>query len=214
MPWGGLANTTWRWMKHCWKKSRAMAAPISASIAGTLQHSPWDGINRTRSTTFRSCAGPPVDKLCGMSTSSHTPPSRLSRCLGHSGKRIVRSTLDSREHCGLWPWRRYSLRLIRPSAHPPSCFAPPVGGEILVSGRKLVGSAQVRRGEAFLQHGSILLDGTQPGGGAETTMASALGRSVCFDELAGAIIVTWGEPFLQSDRPTVRPSDIASLVLR
>jgi len=80
----------------------------------------------------------------------------------------------------------------------------------------------VRRGEAFLQHGSILLDGTQPGGGAETTMASALGRPVCFDELAGAIIVTWGEPFLQSDRPTpslrsgqaVRPSDIASLVPR
>ena len=111
---------------------------------------------------------------------------------------------------------------VRPSDGPTSCFAAPVGGEIVVGSRKVVGSAQVRRGEAFLQHGSILLDGTQPGGGAETTMASALGRPVCFDELAGAIIVTWGEPFLQSDRPTpslrsgqaVRPSDIASLVPR
>src|SRR5882762_4108399 len=34
---------------------------------------------------------------------------------------------------------------IRPSAHPASCFASPVGGEILVNGRKLVGSAQIRR---------------------------------------------------------------------
>src|SRR5207249_11136388 len=51
---------------------------------------------------------------------------------------------------------------IRPSAHPASCFASSVCGEILVNGRKLVGSAQARRRQAFLQHGSILLDGTQP----------------------------------------------------
>jgi len=49
-------------------------------------------------------------------------------------------------------------RPIRPSARPGSCFAASVGGEILVAGRKLVGSAQVRRGAAFLQHGSILLE--------------------------------------------------------
>src|SRR5688572_13446267 len=45
---------------------------------------------------------------------------------------------------------------IRPSAHPTSCFAAPAGGEVLAGGRKLVGSAQVRRRDAFLQHGSIL----------------------------------------------------------
>ncbi len=118
MPWGGLANTTWRWMKRCWRKSRAMAAPISASIAGTRQHSPSDGINRIRSPTFRSCADPLVDTPFGMSTSSHTPPSHLSRCLGHSGKRIVRSTLDWRARCGLLASRRSSLRPIRPSAPP------------------------------------------------------------------------------------------------
>lgn len=42
-----------------------------------------------------------------------------------------------------------------------ACFAVPVGGEILTGGRKLVGSAQVRAGGGLLQHGSILLDGTQ-----------------------------------------------------
>jgi len=93
---------------------------------------------------------------------------------------------------------------VRPSDGPTSCFAMPVGGEIVVQGRKLVGSAQVRRADAFLQHGSILLDGTQPGGGAEMTLARALGRSVFFDEVAAAIIAAWG----------VRPSDIASLAPR
>jgi len=44
---------------------------------------------------------------------------------------------------------------VRPSDRPASCFASSVGGEILHRGRKLVGSAQVRRGDAFLQHGSI-----------------------------------------------------------
>jgi lipoate-protein ligase A len=103
---------------------------------------------------------------------------------------------------------------IRPSAHPASCFSVPVGGEIIVQGRKLVGSAQVRKRDAFLQHGSILLEGTQPGGGAETTLARALGRSVIFDEVAAAIIAAWGDALFRSDSPTVRPSDIASLVPR
>ncbi|HET6779227.1 MAG TPA: hypothetical protein VFH26_10085 [Gemmatimonadales bacterium] len=41
------------------------------------------------------------------------------------------------------------------------CFSHPVGGEVLADGRKVVGSAQLRRGSALLQHGSILLDGDQ-----------------------------------------------------
>jgi len=42
-----------------------------------------------------------------------------------------------------------------------ACFAAPVGGEIVVGERKLVGSAQLREGNAFLQHGSVLMDGGQ-----------------------------------------------------
>lgn len=38
-----------------------------------------------------------------------------------------------------------------------ACFARPAPGEIIVHGRKLVGSAQVRIGSTILQHGSILL---------------------------------------------------------
>jgi hypothetical protein len=48
-----------------------------------------------------------------------------------------------------------------PPLHAGACFASPVGGEVLVNGRKVVGSAQLRRGTALLQHGSILLHNDQ-----------------------------------------------------
>lgn len=46
-------------------------------------------------------------------------------------------------------------RAIAPDAGP--CFRHPSEGEVMVAGRKLVGSAQARVGSAILQHGSLLL---------------------------------------------------------
>jgi lipoyl(octanoyl) transferase len=42
--------------------------------------------------------------------------------------------------------------------HGPVCFDRPSAHEILLDGRKLVGSAQIRRATAILQHGSILIE--------------------------------------------------------
>lgn len=42
-----------------------------------------------------------------------------------------------------------------------ACFQDPAAGEVLARGRKLVGSAQWRDGDALLQHGSILLTDQQ-----------------------------------------------------
>lgn len=42
--------------------------------------------------------------------------------------------------------------------HGPICFDRPSAHEILLDGRKLIGSAQVRRASALLQHGSILIE--------------------------------------------------------
>ncbi len=77
------------------------------------------------------------------------------------------------------------------------CFASPVGGEIVVAGRKLVGSAQVREGGAFLQHGSILLEDGQDvvaritqgrsGAPTATSLRDALSRAVGFDEVVAAV---------------------------
>ena len=49
--------------------------------------------------------------------------------------------------------------MLTPDAGP--CFQVPAPGEVVVDGQKLVGSAQVRIGNALLQHGSIILDGDQ-----------------------------------------------------
>ena len=79
-----------------------------------------------------------------------------------------------------------------------ACFAAPAGGEILLPGGKVVGSAQVRQGNAMLQHGSVLLSGSQepvqavtdgpPPPAGDSTLSRELGRSVGFGHVAEAII--------------------------
>jgi lipoyl(octanoyl) transferase len=91
-----------------------------------------------------------------------------------------------------------------------ACFASPVGGEVMVGGRKVVGSAQVRRGMAMLQHGSLLLDGDQaivarvtlgnaPADGS-IALRQATGRMVSWEEAAAAVSrcvqAAWGPPTL------------------
>lgn len=110
--------------------------------------------------------------------------------------------------------------IVRLADRPASCFAAPVGGEVLAGGRKVIGSAQVRLGVAFLQHGSILLDGSQDvigavsrqpsAAGGATTLSAALGRPVTAEEVTAAIIGGWGVSFRRSDYPTIRLSDFLS----
>lgn len=89
---------------------------------------------------------------------------------------------------------------------PTVCFARTAGGDMVAEGRKIVGSAQMRRSEAVLQHGSIplrldpeehlaLLGGGASAGEGERSalrraavgVAEVLGRDVSFEELAGAV---------------------------
>jgi lipoate-protein ligase A len=80
-----------------------------------------------------------------------------------------------------------------------ACFASPAGGEIVIGGRKVVGSAQLREGGGLLQHGSILLAGQQTtvhdvtlgGGPADLAgpLADAIGRSPGIHEVADAVAV-------------------------
>lgn len=70
--------------------------------------------------------------------------------------------------------------------HP--CFAEPAAGEVVACGRKLVGSAQRCEQRMLLQHGSILLAGTQ----AEVAQIASVsfdltGRATSIHELLGFV---------------------------
>jgi lipoate-protein ligase A len=81
---------------------------------------------------------------------------------------------------------------------PAFCFARTGAFEIEVGGRKLVGSAQRRRGTSFLQHGAVLLGADEPRLrtlfpatrdplSTMTTLHAATGRRPSFDEVALAL---------------------------
>ena len=90
---------------------------------------------------------------------------------------------------------------VQPSAGaaiPAFCFLRTGSYELEVEGRKLVGSAQRRRGAGFLQHGSVML-GAEPDRlrrvfpaeldplSGMTTLEAVLGRRPSFDETAAAL---------------------------
>jgi len=98
-----------------------------------------------------------------------------------------------------------------------ACFAQPVGGEVLIGGRKVVGSAQIRRAGGLLQHGSILIDddqsflaqitkGDAPTGG-EIPLNRVLDPPVTVAQVAEAVVEaaeTWGTPWGTDDRSRER----------
>jgi lipoate-protein ligase A len=85
-------------------------------------------------------------------------------------------------------------RMLPPGSAP--CFERPAPGEVMLDGRKLVGSAQCREDGAMLQHGSILvhddqwrvaqLAGVDQAPDA-ATLFGALGRAPAPDEFAEAL---------------------------
>jgi lipoyl(octanoyl) transferase len=86
-----------------------------------------------------------------------------------------------------------------PGAMPAFCFARTGSHELEVDQRKLVGSAQRRQGEGFLQHGSVMLGAAPdrlrcvfPGGSdplaGMTTLEHVLGRRPSFDETVAALL--------------------------
>jgi lipoyl(octanoyl) transferase len=97
---------------------------------------------------------------------------------------------------------RTGRRAAVPSLVP--CFQEPVEGEVVADGRKLVGSAQLRLGGALLQHGSLLIDGSQGrvrtwtlGDGvprpeeAPATLAGLLGAAPPWEALVDALVGGW-----------------------
>ena len=94
-------------------------------------------------------------------TYSVTAPVSTRDSLRESYARINRLLVDGLTRLGV----AVEVATPRERALPPSaapCFERPAAGELVVNGRKLVGSAQWRDEGAMLQHGSILVEDDQP----------------------------------------------------
>lgn len=93
--------------------------------------------------------------------------------------------------------------LVEKKPKDPACFSSPSWYEILVNGKKIVGSAQRRMKGAFLQHGSILIDYDPRlaaevlsggcGGDVVTCIKRELGRDVPFDVVKQAFVNGFSE---------------------
>jgi len=93
--------------------------------------------------------------------------------------------------------------LVKKDAKDPACFSSPSWYEILVNNRKIIGSAQRRLSNAFLQHGSILMDYDPAleaevipggcGGDVVTSIARELGRAVPREEVMRAFVQGFSE---------------------
>ncbi|MDZ4673822.1 MAG: hypothetical protein SGI84_05165 [Gemmatimonadota bacterium] len=98
-----------------------------------------------------------------------------------------------------------------------ACFAASVGGEVVVDGWKVVGSAQVRDQDAMLQHGAMLLTDDQavvremarqpdPRPPAERPLASILQRPIGWDEAADAVVRALGSAGHPLDHRELSPA--------
>lgn len=93
--------------------------------------------------------------------------------------------------------------LVKKHVKDPACFSSPSWYEILAGNRKIIGSAQRRLSNAFLQHGSILMDYDPAfeaevipggcGGDVVTSITRELGRAVPPEEVKQAFVQGFSE---------------------
>jgi lipoate-protein ligase A len=95
--------------------------------------------------------------------------------LAAPNRALIRALAESRRHA--------TLNEEAESSHGAVCFDAASAYELTASGRKLVGSAQARRGGALLQHGSILLDIDWDAWVSVFAYASEAGKQRAFQKL-------------------------------
>jgi lipoate-protein ligase A len=118
-------------------------------------------------------------------------------------------------------------QIASPHTKPPrpiagACFEEPVAGEIVASGRKLVGSAQWRSDGALLQHGSILIADDQsianellvtpgPAPPPAATLRALLGRNPKLDEFDRTLACAAAKRFGTSPDRVALDDELAKL---
>ena len=134
-------------------------------------------------------------------TYSVTAPSLDDEPVATTYQRINAMLLDALARLGIAATMASPTPLRTPGGA--TCFAEPSAGELVVGGRKLVGSAQVRERGALLQHGSILVGDDQAriaelAVGPMTpslpaaTLTGILGRAPTYEEVLDALAAALG----------------------
>jgi lipoate-protein ligase A len=217
----------YRWEPAC--LSLGYAQPASDADCVRLAERGWHLVRRM--TGGRAILH--VDEL----TYSVALPIRHALAAGtivESYRRLSVALLRAVEQLGL------AVRAAPKDAHAaasgPVCFEVPSDYEITADGKKLVGSAQVRKQSAALQHGSLPLTGdvtriadalAYAGEAARahtrqriaeraTTFAGAAGFQVTWDEAAATIAASFAETFALDLQPGVltEAESVRSLELR
>ena len=177
------------------------------------------GIERQQLDTVRRPTGGRAVWHADEVTYAVAAPINAFGTLAQSYRRIHATIADALTSLG-FPSSLASPPARASALHAGACFASPAGGEVMLQGRKVVGSAQLREGGAFLQHGSILLGGNQqlvsgvtlgdPPHDGSIGLDAMRGAPVSFNEVAQAVgesarawSVDWG----------AQPGDSASLAL-
>jgi lipoate-protein ligase A len=123
-----------------------------------------------------------------------------------SYRRLSGGLVRGLEHLGVIDWQA-DRRIDIPITKGPVCFEVPSHYEITSSGRKLVGSAQMRSDGVVLQHGTVPLHGditrictvlsrrpdAEQMRARATTVETVLGRQVNWDEAVDAMVLGFGE---------------------
>jgi lipoate-protein ligase A len=182
--------------------SLGVAQPAAEVDRERLTARGWDLVRRptggrailhTQELTYSVIAGSRREEIAGGVLESY--------------RRLSQALIAGLSHLGLSLQVGEVATPAAPAPVDPVCFQTPSAFEVLASGRKLVGSAQVRRREGVLQHGSIPLSGDlgaicealvypdeqarrQAAGRVRdraTTVTGVLGRKVGWQEAADAL---------------------------
>ena len=169
------------------QRARDVYDPARAQAAGIdVVRRPTGGLAVLHDRELTYCVLAPLEPLGG--------PRRAYEAINDALVSALRSL-------GVEASRAHGGRARAPQHHTMEpCFQEPAAGEVVANGRKVIGSAQRCEGRALLQHGSILLDGTQTtvqrlqhepfvtaAHDAGVTLRELLGREPAVAEVAGAV---------------------------
>ncbi len=184
-------------------------APPSVSI-GYSQKMDAETIERIKSKGFdvvrRLTGGRAVLHFGELTYSFIASPPVLSEQLNEAYKQICQGLILGLKNLGVQAELGKSINSKQYKDFS-DCFLATTQADLQVNGKKMVGSAQLRRQGAVLQHGSILLDQPQDllpellGGKQETAndrhsnFNNVAGRAVSIEEMEEALIKGFSEAF-------------------